>query len=336
MTTESDSFHPLGQAGAAHALAMFTIAPGKQISVTALKELLPDVETALFFAKAYKFDYAKLSELISTLFSSDVIDALLMEGGSHSTELQNYIIDTVPPGVYQMAPGSIQYGDEQDPPDTELLGQAVEAALVEIAESIQTIADKIGSVLQHMPSKYGQMTFSHLRKFNTQRAALGTYEAQIQHEATPPRLVIFDVSGSMSAEVVERIVDEVVGLAYEVNASLAIVSNDTFFWNAGAFHTRDVLDAAQYGGTHYETLVPVLDQDWATVITIADYDSSAAASDYIRSHAKGQIGEVIDVSLVNRPTYLAECVGQLAGKVTPILVSNTRHAIGSRWANAYG
>jgi hypothetical protein len=33
------------------------------------------------------------------------------------------------------------------------------------------------------------------------------------------------------------------------------------------------------------------------------------------------------VSLVNRPTYLAECVGQLAAKVRPLLIAATSYVL---------
>ena len=41
----------------------------------------------------------------------------------------------------------------------------------------------------------------------------------------------------------------------------------------------------------------------------------------IATQCAGRIGKVVDVSLVNRPTFLAACVGQLAQEVEPILVA---------------
>ena len=78
-------------------------------------------------------------------------------------------------------------------------------------------------------------------------------------------------------------------------------------------------------------LAPILDQDWDTVITIADYDSAMSSLEYLRDNCKGRIREVLDISLVNRPTFLAECVGLLANKVTPILIGNSRYVTGSRY-----
>jgi hypothetical protein len=80
-------------------------------------------------------------------------------------------------------------------------------------------------------------------------------------------------------------------------------------------------------GTHYETLTPLMKRDWGTVITIADYDSSQSAKNHLRDNAFGRIGQVLDLSLVNRPTYLAECVGQFADKVTPLLVGSSDYVL---------
>ena len=40
---------------------------------------------------------------------------------------------------------------------------------------------------------------------------------------------------------------------------------------------------------------------------------------------------MLDISLVNRPSFLAECVGLLANKVTPILIGNSQYVTGSRY-----
>ena len=134
-------------------------------------------------------------------------------------------------------------------------------------------------------------------------------------------LVVFDVSGSMSQSTVATIVDDVVGLAYEANAALAIVSNTCTYYAPGAYGTADVLRDAEYGGTHYEQLVPLFkDQDWDVVVSIADYDSSRAAADALR-RCKGKIGQLFDVSLVSRSTYLAECLAPLANEVRPLLIA---------------
>lgn len=309
-------------------LKLVEILPGKKISIATLQQLLPDVETALFFAKAYHMNYRQVSDLLYQLFRSDTIEVLLGEAHAHSADLQDYIVDIVPDYIQEQH-GTGHYDENRPAPDTELLSQAFESATVVIADSIAKVVTELSDVLEHLPSKYGAMTFAHLRDFNTQRNAIGSYKAQIQHPPVPPRLVVFDVSGSMTEPTVKAIVDEVVGLSYAIDASLVIVSNDAFFWEAGTFDTDDVLQNAQYWGTHYEMLAPVFDRDWDTVIAIADYDSSLSAKEYIRDNCTGSINHLIDVSLVQVPTFLSECLGQLARKVTPLLVGNSYHVIGS-------
>jgi hypothetical protein len=177
-------------------------------------------------------------------------------------------------------------------------------------------------VLDALPSKEGAMIFSHMAKLNRQRPTIGTYEAKVNHKPVPPVLVIMDVSGSMGEETVAAIAADVVALGWKSNASLAIVSDGCFYWEPGTFAVADVLARAEYSGTHYETLAPLFNQDWGTVITIADYDSSYSAGDVIRN-CSGRVGRVLDLSLVDRPTFLAEIVGQLADEVVPLLVGNS-------------
>jgi hypothetical protein len=161
---------------------------------------------------------------------------------------------------------------------------------------------------------------------NAKRPVIGDYRAAVTHARQKQNLLILDVSGSMNSSTIARIVDDVVALSYTANACMAIVSDTTTYWEAGAYDTAAILAKATYGGTHYETLANLMDRDWGTVITVADYDSSWSAKDHI-AQCKGHIDEVIDVSLVNRPTYLAECVGQLADKVSPILIGSTGYVL---------
>lgn len=326
MTSVSEERSQLSPAQVTKSVKLFSLGKGRSVSHAALAAMLPDIETALFFAKAYRLDYTQLGELIRILFRSDVIVALLGEGHEHSTELQDYIIETVPDDVIARH-GQGHYSEDMAPPDTELLAQVWAEAETQIATSILEVADKLGGVLDRLPSKYGTMTFTHLRKMNLQRNSIGVFGAQVQHQRTPPRLVVLDVSGSMTASTVGRIVSEVVGLAYKVNASLAIVSNTAYLWEPGTFDEQTVLRAAEYGGTQYEMLTPIFDQDWETVITIADYDSAGAAKSWIKDHARGRVHQVLDISLVNRPTFLAECVGQIADKVTPILIGSSQYVL---------
>ena len=193
-------------------------------------------------------------------------------------------------------------------------------AQLEIAAAIQAVADKLVNTLHMMPSKQGAMTFSHMAKLNRQRPSIGTYQASIRHTPVPDALVILDVSGSMSEHTIRTIINDVVAMSWKANASLAIVSDTTTLWAPGDYSVDDVLDRAEYGGTRYETLAPLFNRDWGTVVTIADYDSANIAKSVI-GNCTGHIGTVLDISLVNRSTFLAECVGQLADKVQPLMVA---------------
>jgi hypothetical protein len=302
-------------------LTLFEIAPGKKASMQTLAHLLPDVETTLFFGKAYKMSADRLTRLLYHLFRTSLLSAL-QEGG-HSEELQDYIVDIVP-DIMEMTPGAFV----QAPPKTELTDALWESIDVTIAKSIQEVADNLGTVLDSLPGKTGHMVFKTMHTLNKRRPTIGDYKARIHHARVPSQLVIFDVSGSMTESTVRAIAPEVVALSWKANASLAIVSDTTRVWDPGTFTVADVLREAEYSGTHYETLLPLMRRDWGTVITIADYDSSQDAKNHLRDNAFGKIGQVLDLSLVNRPTYLAECVGQFADKVTPLLVGSSDYVLG--------
>jgi hypothetical protein len=155
---------------------------------------------------------------------------------------------------------------------------------------------------------------------NSKRPVLGDFKAYVKHQHSAPNLVILDVSGSMSENTIRTIISDVVALSWRADAHLAIVSNTSTVWTPGSFSTEAVLQASQFGGTHYETLSQLLDQNWGVVITIADYDSSRSAKDAL-AKCTGSIELVLDISLVSRPTFLAECVGQLANEVRPLLMA---------------
>jgi hypothetical protein len=326
-SSTTDEAGPLGCTAARAALQYFELKPGKVVSTTTLKTMLPDVKTALFFAKAYKLDASQLSTLLSILFNSSLLDTLINEGHAHSTSLQDYLIEVAPPAAQHYVQNPVHFDDTEPVPTSELLADIWEQVGIEVAASIAEVAEKLAGVLDRLPSKYGEMTFAHLRKLNLQRNSIGKFGPQIQHNTVESRLVILDVSGSMTENTIRKIVDEVVALAYQANASLAIVSDTTTWWDAGTFSTHDVLKAAEYSGTHYETLKEVLDEDWETVITIADYDSAASALRHIGQYAQGRIGQVLDISLVPRPTYLAEVVGQLAKDVKPLLIGQSHYMV---------
>lgn len=299
-------------------LDLYEIMPGKLVPWESIRTWLPTVEVALFFAKAYNFNYTKLSELLFKLFKTNVMDELM--NGTHSVTLQDYLVDTVPTDVYEQAKPDLI---EKAPP-AEVLPEVWKMAEVEIAHSLKEVATKLAGSLHLLPSKQGSMVFKTMAKVNSQRPTIGVHKAAIVHEAVPDVLVIFDVSGSMTEQTVRALVNEVVALSWEANASLAIVSDHCFYWEPGSYNVNDVLEKAEYWGTHYETLAPLFSKDWGTVVTIADYDSSYSAKSTIANCA-GRIGTVLDISLVNQPTFLAECVGQLADKVQPLLIGRHTH-----------
>lgn len=312
-------------------LEIFELKPGVKVRLEVLRDLVPDTETALFFGKAYKLDYRQLSALLSKLFKTTVVQALLNEADSHSTTLQDYIVSVVPPA--ERVKAGITDKSFTTQPVHEFLPELWAQLEVKIAASITELVDSLGGALHMVQGKHGVMLFKTLATLNKQRNAIGQHTAQIHHGKVEKNLVIFDVSGSVSRPTAEKIIDEVVGMAWRANAALAIVSDTTFVWDPGTFTSDVVMAKAQFGGTHYETLTDVLDEDWATVITVADYDSSNSARHYVLNNAKGHIQQVCDISLVDKASFLAEVVGQHADKVVPLLIGNSTRVLGSenRW-----
>lgn len=305
-------------------VALFELPNGNKITVDSLRRLLPTTEIALFFGKAYKLNAYQLGDLLRTVFNSSLIEALT--DGEHSTELQDYIVDLdlVAYDRYQFEAIEVTYsGDAPEQIAGELLPQMWKMAEVEIAKSIADVAAKLSGTLSHLPSKQGSMVFQTLMQVNRNRPVIGDYRASIKHMPVPDVLVILDVSGSMTEHTVRTIISDVVALSWEANAHLVIVSNHAYHWEPGSYDVDSVLEQAEYGGTYYEQLVGMLDRDWGTVVTIADYDSSRDAKRAI-AMCKGRIGKVLDISLVNRPTFLAECVGQLAEDVQPLMIASPR------------
>ena len=300
---------------------LLEVKPGVKFSKATLQQALPDVETTLFFAKLYKLDAAQLSTLLAILFNTPLIHAVCGEAGKHSSELQDYIITDL--GYeYLFESGEISF---KEPPKGELLPEIWKDLEVTIAQSITDVAEKLKTVVGALPGKQGEMVFQSMMKVNAKRPVIGDYRAKVHHAPQREHLVILDVSGSMTQETIETIVEDVVAMSYMANAHLAIVSMTTTHWNPGEYSTDAVLAAAEFSGTCYETLAPLFqNQDWGVVVTIADYDSSRAAAVEIAKQ-NGHIETVLDISLVNRPSYLAEVVGQLATEVRPLLVGTDYH-----------
>lgn len=312
-------------------LEIVEVKPGLRFSKSALRALLPNVETALFFGKVYDLNAYQLGELLLVVHNTPLSQALLGEGGMHSTDLQDYVVD-----LLNHCP-DIEDGDivfDPDVPQGEILPELWKQLEVEVADSIKAVAEKLHSVVSRLPGKQGEMMFQSMRVLNAKRPVIGDYKARIHHAPQKENLLILDVSGSMTRETVSTIVDDVVALAYNANAHLAIVSNTCFYWTPGSYDTDSVLSKAEFGGTQYEQLTPLFDRDWGVVITVADYDSSWDAKQAL-AQCVGSIDEVLDVSLVNQPTFLAECVGQLADSVRPILVAARQGVLGSRHYGRY-
>ena len=298
---------------------LVTIKPGVVFQLQRLKELIPDIETLLFMAKLYKLDTGQTSELVRLLFGhSDIITALLAEGGEHSMELQDFLLELGFDDLLER--GMIKLVDDAPPPKGEILPQVWESLEIEIAKAIEEVIEKVGNAIQGMPGKEGKMLFQSLMTVNAKRPVLGDYKAHIHHAPHPDNLVIFDVSGSMGERTVGLVAGEVVALGYMADAHLAIVSDTTTWWEPGQYSVETVLNAAEYCGTHYETLAPLFDRDWGTVVTIADYDSSYAALGAFKD-VTGSIEQVLDISLVSRPTFLSEVLGTIAKDVRPLLVA---------------
>ena len=295
-------------------MTLFEVKPDIYLSAGTLRRHLPTVELALFFAKVYQLDYTKLGRLLRMLFDTPVVQALTE--GSHSVELQDYLVETVPFEIL----AEMQQFTSEPMPSSEVLVQLWKSLEVEVAKSIQEVANKLAGTLHLLPSKEGDMLFASMAKINRLRPTVGVYGAHIRHAPVPEVLVVLDVSGSMTEETIEAIIGDVVAMSYNANASLAVVSNSAFLWAPGGYSVKDVLAKAEYGGTHYEQLKPLFDQSWGTVITIADYDSSPSAMKTL-ANCKGHIGQVLDISLVSRTTFLAECVGQLADEVRPLMLA---------------
>lgn len=328
-------------------LDLVEIKPGVQFSKAVLQDLLPDVETTLFFGKVYELDAQQLGDLLHTVHRSTLTSALFAEGACHSNDLQDYLVGhtehdpacfiheedwhcscggTWVPGIAgQVGDGDVTF--DPDVPHGEILPQMWEQLEVVVADSIKVVASKLESVVSLLPGKQGSMVFSSMLKLNKQRPTIGDYRANIQHARQKKNLVILDVSGSMTSSTIHAIIEDVVALSYSADADMAVVSDTTTYWTAGSYGVDDVLRACQFSGTHYETLAPLFDRDWGTVITVADYDSSRSAKEHLARVCVGRIDEVLDISLVGQPTYLAECVGQLADSVRPILIGSSGYNV---------
>lgn len=308
----------------AESLEIFEVKPGLKFGVGSLRAMLADVETLLFFGKVYDLDYLQVSALLAKIFAGHNLVDEIMDGG-HSTELQSYIVELSEQGHW-FASGDVD-NYVAGPPKGEILPHVWAAAEVEVAASIKAVGEKLAKMVNHMPGKEGSMLFRTMHKMNLRRPTLGTHAAVIHHAPRPDNLIILDVSSSMGRPLIETMVEDVVAMSYMANAHLAIVSNTTTHWEPGTYTAEGVLRNAEFGGTHYETLDTLLNRDWGVVVTVADYDSSMSAKRHIATSCSGRIEKVLDMSVVNQPTFLAETVGQLAKEVQPVLVATGHYVL---------
>ena len=316
MTTPSSS---MTSAELGRATNLIEVKPGLKFSMASLKTMLPDVETALFFGKVYGLDAQQLGQLLLNVFRTDLTTALFGDGGSHSHDLQDYIVDLLD-FVPEFERGEVKFDDAVEPKGA-ILPEVWKALEVEVATSIKAVAEKLESTIGLMAGKQGEMVFRTMAKLNARRPTIGVHNAAIHHAPQKQNLVILDVSGSVDEPTIKAIIEDVVALGYMANAHMAIVSNTCSYWEPGQYSVETILARCEYGGTRYEQLVPLFDRDWGTVVTIADYDSSHGAKQAL-AECTGHIDELLDISIVGQPTFLAKCVGQLASAVRPLLVAS--------------
>jgi hypothetical protein len=314
MTTPSST---MSETNLRSSLELIEVKPGVRFSLATLREMLPDAETLLFFGKVYELDVHQLSRLMSTVLQSSLVDELF--GGDHSLDLQDYLVEDLALAHLGVDAGEITLSPSV--PHGEILPELWKSLETDVAKAIKDVAAKLESVVAMMPGKQGSMVFKSMLKMNRQRPTMGVHEAQIYHAPTKENLIILDDSGSMTADTVRKIIDDVVAMSYMANAHFALVSDTARHWEPGTYDSDAVLREGQFNGTHYEQLKQLLDRDWGVVVTIADYDSSPSAKTSLARKCKGHIDQVLDISLVNRPSFLSECVGQFADEVRPLLIA---------------
>ncbi len=320
--TTSTTTSSLTSSDVAAATRIIEVKPGVKYSVGVLRKLLPDVETLLFFGKVLELDYTQLSYVMREVLETDLIKELT--DGNHSTMLQDYIVDEL--GIPEIDEGEINFAP--DVPVGEVLPEVWRSLQIEVAQSIKDVAAKLSNTLHLLPGVKGNMVMRSMMAMNKRRPTIGDYRAVVARNQVKENLLILDVSGSMSESTIRSIIADVVALSYEANAHMAVVSNTATHWAPGTYGVDEVLKHCEFGGTQYETLHDLLSNEWGTVITIADYDSSWSAKESLARNVNGgHIDTVIDVSLVNQPTFLSECVGQFADEIRPIMIGTGRYVL---------
>ena len=299
-------------------MKLIEVTKGKRFPQKWLEKALTEVKTALFFAKTYELSPQETAQLLLLLFPDmPGLQALAGEAGLHSSELQDYLIEA---GYDELVvEGRISV--EEKVPDAPILPALWELAEVEIAKSIKDVITKLGDAVALMPGKEANLMFESMAQLNKRRPTVGDFGARLQFKGGKPNAVVVDASGSVSRRTLSAYVEEVVGLAYKANAHLIVVSDTATIWGPGEFSVASVMEAAEFGGTRYETLIPLFrGRDWGVVLTVADYDSYWAV-EHMFADLNGHVDLVLDISIEDRPTYLSQCIGRIADEVRPLMIA---------------
>lgn len=296
--------------------------------LTALEDILTSLEVTLFFAKALELSVNDRSRLIRAIHKTDLIDELL--NGEHSIDLQDYGIDDpdnwVPTDEWVDA-----LPVESMVPDSEFLLSIFDDIKVVIASTFVEFTTMLAEVMDAIPSDQAQLMLEDAAKLNYKTNTFGTTQVSVAPIMSLPNALILDDSGSVTRQTFEALVSEYVAVANTHQMHVILVSNTARHFAPEEVSVANLMSVAQFGGTHYEELIrnDILgNMEWGTVITIADYDSSPAAAQVLQN-ARGRIGLLLDLSLVNRRTYLSEVIGHLADDFKQVLVGAHGYPLGA-------
>lgn len=289
--------------------------------VDVLRKTLKDPVWAVRFGALQQLDAYEMGGLLRMLFPGvTVIQALTMEGGEHSATLQSYAValgyDTL---VFDAVVGN--HGPDPEPERDDLvLAELAKEFEVVVAKDLDQLNFTLANTMMHMPGKQGRMEIKAQRKVDRRnRKKVGFMQARITHPRHAENAVFVDDSGSVGEKTLTAVAHAVKAMAVKANAHLVLVSNTVRHFKPGEYTVASILANAEYMGTHYETLVPLMNRHWGKVITIADFDSSWGAKEAL-STCTGSIDTLLDISYVDRPTFLAECLDHLARESRPLMV----------------
>lgn len=281
-----------------------------------LIEVLDTPAKLVIFSRAMQLDHNGFRRLVKAMGYNGVAEIMARWG--HSSSLQSYVVSN--DFISEPTQMSFILDDDDELKESDranLLAEILSLASVKVIDKIEDLCRLLAhQLVTNAGEAQTRLGFQFIQQYaDAHKRVKPTYGLGIQRVVeggTLDNLVILDVSGSMGTSTVNAITDEVIALAEEADATLAIVSNNCYYWLPGTATASAVRNAAEYRGTHYEELVKLLDEkDWGTVITIADYDSSLSAKQTIAAQVTTRVQQVLDISLVERPTFLSECVGQL-------------------------